>query len=266
LQTRWHPAPFLAFSIGVHLAALVAFALRPSAWPWIVSFVVADHLVITAAGLWPRSRLLGPNLTRLPPAAIERRQVAITIDDGPDPEVTPQVLDILAAARVHATFFCIGERALRHPDLCRRIAAEGHAVENHGHRHRVGTAFLGIRGWLREAGDAQRALTGITGRPPRYFRALAGLRNPFLEPALVKAGLRLASWTRRGFDTRESDARRVHLRLARNLAAGDILLLHDGHAARTAAGVPLIVAVLPGLLEEISAKGLVAVTLEEAGG
>ncbi len=264
MKSSRRPAPFIIFSLLLHGAAAIAFLLHPQAWPYLLTAILADHALLTAAGLWPRSQLLGPNLTRLPRAAIQRQQVAITIDDGPDPEVTPQVLRILADAGVRATFFCIGENAARYPELCRRIAAEGHAVENHGQRHHVSASFLGYRGWLREAGDAQRILADLTGKPPTFFRALAGLRNPFLEPALVKTGLHLASWTRRGYDTRETDPQRVQARLLKNLAAGDILLLHDGHAARTAQGVPLVVEVLPGLLQEFSKRGLEAVTLADA--
>jgi hypothetical protein len=99
---------------------------------------------------------------------------------------------------------------------------------------------------------------------PRFFRAPAGLRNPFLDPLLHRRGLRLASWTRRGFDTRQRDSSRVLAALCDDLAAGDILLLHDAHAARTTAGEPVILAVLPALLADIRARGLRPVTLAEA--
>jgi peptidoglycan/xylan/chitin deacetylase (PgdA/CDA1 family) len=260
----WRPSPFLQSSIGLHVAALVALLLDPGWWPWALGALVLDHVAITIAGLWPRSTLLGPNLVRLPAEATARGEIAITIDDGPDPNVTPQVLQVLAAANAKATFFCIGERAARCPELCREIVAAGHAIENHGQRHRNTISLLGYRSWLREVGDAQQTLTGLTGRPPRFFRALAGLRNPFLEPALAHLGMELASWTRRGFDTRERDVERVYSRLTSKLAAGDILLLHDGHSARSPSGVPVILEVLPRLLEELATRGLVPVTLAGA--
>ena len=92
------------------------------------------------------------------------------------------------------------------------------------------------------------------------------LRNPFLGPVLHRLGLSLVSWTRRGFDTREGDPAAVLARLARGLAAGDILLLHDGNAARTADGGPVLLDVLPPLLaRDRAADGLRAVTLPEGG-
>jgi hypothetical protein len=93
---------------------------------------------------------------------------------------------------------------------------------------------------------------------------VAGLRNPFLDPVLHGLGLRLATWSRRGFDTRESDPDKVLRRLSQGLAAGDILLLHDGNAARTASGQALILAVLPALLDAIRTQGLNPVTLAQA--
>jgi peptidoglycan/xylan/chitin deacetylase (PgdA/CDA1 family) len=97
-----------------------------------------------------------------------------------------------------------------------------------------------------------------------FFRAPAGLRNPFLDPALARLGLRLASWSARGFDTRVGDAERVRIKLLRGLRAGAILLLHDGNAARTPAGIPVILEVLPAVLAAARAAGLRLVSLRLA--
>jgi peptidoglycan/xylan/chitin deacetylase (PgdA/CDA1 family) len=137
-------------------------------------------------------------------------------------------------------------------------------VENHSLRHRHDFSLLGPRGYLREIGAAQEALAAAAGSAPRFFRAPAGLRNPFLEPALARLGLELVSWTRRGFDTASADPATVRARLVRGLAAGDILLLHDGHAARGRDGFASVLAVLPRLLEDLSAAGLRPVTLRAA--
>ena len=109
-------------------------------------------------------------------------------------------------------------------------------------------------------------LAELTGQRQSCFRAPAGCRNPFLAPVLHRMGLTLVSWTRRGFDTRERDPARVLARLTDGLAGGDILLLHDGHAARTREGRPVILDVLPPLLERMQALGLRSVTLPEGLG
>lgn len=258
---RWRPTPLLQLSFALHAAVLVLLLAVPSAWPAGLGLLAANHLLLTAMGLWPRSRALGENWVRLPDAAARAGQIALTIDDGPDPEVTPQVLEILDRYQARATFFCIGRQAECHPELCREIVRRGHAVENHSQRHPHGFAALGLGRMAREIEAGQATLTRITGQSPLFFRAPAGLRSPLLEPLLARQGLQLASWTRRGFDTCKRNADDVLRRLVRNLAAGDILLLHDGHAARTADGTPVILAVLPRLLEIAQAKNLHPVTL-----
>ncbi|RQO68827.1 polysaccharide deacetylase family protein [Aquitalea sp. FJL05] len=257
-------SPFLKCCLALHGVALLALCVMPQHWLVLLLLLVLLHGVIAVAGLLPRCSLLGANLSRLPAAAIRRGEVAITIDDGPDPAVTPAVLDILRQYGVKATFFCIGERAAQYPALCRQAALDGHAVENHGQRHRKHTSLFGLAGWRREVGEGRATLQAITGQSPRFFRPIAGLRNPLLDPVLQREGLFLASWTRRGYDTRVQDPELVYTRLLRNLAAGDILLLHDGNAARTADGQPLILAVLPRVLEELARRKLQAVTLPQA--
>ena len=263
-RPRWHPSPLLFASAGVHGGAVAAVLAQTQLWPWAVGALAANHALLTAAGLTPRSRLLGPNWTHLPPAG--PAQVALTLDDGPDPEVTPQVLEMLAAHGAHATFFCIGERVAAHAALAREILAHGHAIENHSQRHLHHFSLLGPRRLRTEIERAQETIGAVTGAAPRFFRAPAGLRSPLLDPLLQRLGLQLASWTRRGFDTVECRPARVLAALVRDLSARDILLLHDGHAARTDAGTPVVLEVLPKLLAAFAAAGLAPVTLREAFG
>jgi peptidoglycan-N-acetylglucosamine deacetylase len=263
----WPMPPLIQASLGVHglaAASLLVPSLLPGAWPWALGAIALNHVALTAAGLWPRSAVLGPNLLRLPEASRARNEIAITIDDGPDPQVTPAVLGVLAASGVRATFFCIAERARENAALVRRIVAAGHSVQNHSHHHHNHFSLLGPRGLQREIGDAQALLADITGVAPFCFRAPAGLRSPLLDPVLHRLGLHLVSWTRRGFDTRERDPARVLSRLTRGLAAGDILLLHDGHAQRDADGQAIVLQVLPLLLQAMREQGLKPVTLAAA--
>jgi peptidoglycan/xylan/chitin deacetylase (PgdA/CDA1 family) len=225
----------------------------------------ADHLAIAGASIAPGSRLLGPNLTRLPEAAARRGEVALTFDDGPDPEVTPQVLELLARRGVLATFFCIGRRAAAHPGLAAEIVRRGHRVENHSYAHSSAFAWYLPAALRRDIHAAQETLQRTAGRRPRLFRAPAGIRSPLLERELVAAGLALASWSRRGFDTVSRRPERVLRRLLRNLAAGDVLLLHDGSAARDRRGTPVVLEVLPRLLDELAARGLRPVVMAGAG-
>ena len=260
----WKPSATLQASVALHAMAGTAVLFAPGWWPQALAAVAANQVLLTSAGLWPRSQLLGPNITRLPASAAARKEVALTIDDGPDPQSTPRVLDLLDAAGAKATFFCIGAQVTRHAALARQIVARGHGIENHSEHHLKLFAALGPSRMYREIAAAQASIAAETGRAPRYFRPTAGLRNPFLEPILARLDLRLATWTRRPFDTRCGNATIVHGRLVRGLAAGDILLMHDGHSAPTLAGQPVILEVLPQLLATLRNAGLHSVTLANA--
>jgi len=262
----WRPSLLIRASMALHLLALLLVIAAPGHWRWALGIVLINQTVLTLAGLWPRSHWLGPNWRELPAAAAARNEIAMTIDDGPDPAVTPQVLDILERHAARATFFCIGDKAARYPDMCREILRRGHALENHSQHHRHTFAFLGYSGFMRELQTAQDTLTVITGQRPMFFRAPAGLRNPLLDPVLHRLGLQLVSWSVRGFDTRIGNVERVRIRLLSGLRAGAILLLHDGNAARAPAGIPVILEVLPAVLAAAAAANLHFVTLREAGG
>ena len=247
----------LAGSAVLHGLAAAGLLAAPFLWPWWLGAVVANHAAIVGLVLSPSSQALGSALNRVPAAAA----VVLTFDDGPDPEVTPHVLALLAAAEATASFFCIGERARQYPGLVRAIAAAGHGVENHTQHHPNGFAFLRPAGLRREVMAAQSVLAGLALAPPRFFRAPMGFRPPTLAGVLRGTGLHAVAWTRRGYDTVDRNPSRVLRRLLRDLSAGDVLLLHDGNAARAADGTPVVLAVLPPLLAALRSRGLSAVAL-----
>ena len=254
--------PFAQVSLALHAASAGILLLAPERWPVPVSALLLNHLAIAWATIWPRSGLLGANMTRLAEPALGR--VALTFDDGPDPEVTPAVLDLLDRREARASFFFVGRKVEAHPALAALVVARGHTVENHSYSHAHTFAFRGPTALEREVLRAQEVITQATARPPRYFRAPAGVRNLWLEPCLRRSGLALVSWTRRGFDTVSRDAARVASRLARGLRSGDILLLHDGGSARDAAGRPVVLSALPLLLDALARHSLRATSLPGA--
>ena len=258
------PVPALQFSKWFHAAGAVTCAVEPVLWPWVLGALAGNHLLLGAAVLWPRGGMLGPNLVRLPASAVRRNEVSLTFDDGPDPEVTPRVLDLLDSLQAKASFFCVGEKAAAHPDIVREIARRGHSVENHSYRHAHAFAFYGPGRLRGEVEETQVLIADITGRSPAFFRAPAGFRSPLLDAVLALNGVRYVSWTRRGFDTVDADAAAVLRRLTRGLAAGDVLLLHDVASRRTSSGEPVVLAVLPALLECLAASGLKPVSLPAA--
>lgn len=248
--------PAMICTLVLHAGGAVVLTVEFALWPWVGAVLAANHLLLLAGVFLVRARLLGPNLNRLPPGAIAHGQICLTFDDGPHPQITRRVLELLERHRAQASFFCVGEKAEAYPEIVREIARRGHSVENHSHRHSNAFALYGIALLRREVETAQAALTSITGRAPQFFRAPMGLRSPLLGFVLLRVGLRYVSWTRRGFDTMSRDPARVLARLTSSLAAGDVLLLHDS--------TPASLAVLAPLLEHIAARGLRCVSLPQA--
>lgn len=253
-MTRWRPPPATAAALTLHAAVPPWLMLAPAHWPSALAAVAGSHALLALAALWPGNQVLGRTITHLPNSP--RGVVSLSFDDGPDPDVTPMVLDLLDRHGAQASFFMIGARAAAHPDLVREVVRRGHEIENHTMRHRHDFAFLGLAGQRRELTEAQAVLTRLSGRPPRLARAPAGVRSPLTDPVLHGLGLRHASWSRRGLDTRTQDAGVVSRRLASGLQDGDVLLLHDGRSARTAAGRPVVVDALALVLQLMDARGL----------
>jgi peptidoglycan/xylan/chitin deacetylase (PgdA/CDA1 family) len=180
-------------------------------------------------------------------------QVCLTFDDGPDPNYTPKVLDILAAAGVRATFFVVGMAAARHPGLIRRMVRDGHEIGNHtwSHTH----PRLVRRGQVtQEVVAARNALADITGQHPCYFRPPFG----YLRAAMLKAAQEhdqtVVLWSLSGKDWGPmGHAAFIARRLSRT-RAGDIILLHDAQRKYNRPWATL--RVLPNFITGLSRVGL----------
>lgn len=215
--------------------------------------IVAAALTVAAVGalahgtFYRNSPVFGRALGILPVADGERA-VALTFDDGPNPEATPRILDALAAARVPATFFLLGRHVDRWPDLARRVASEGHTVANHGWHHRKLHRALPGRA-RRDLEMGMHSIERATGVHPRLFRAPHGFRAPWVTPIAASLGQRTVGWSLGVWDTERPGADVIASRAIAGTRPGSILLLHDGDGydplgdrAQTADAVPMIVA------------------------
>ena len=179
-----------------------------------------------------------------------RKEVWLTIDDGPDPEDTPRILELLAAHGARATFFVIGENAARYPGLVRAIVAAGHEVAHHTQSHPLGAFWCASPSQVgRELDAGLEALRLAEVRPTR-FRPPAGIKNLWLAQALSTRGLTCVGWSARGLERRPGDAETVASRALRHLTPGAILLLHEGPRVPGAIRVQAIRRVLERLREQ----------------
>ncbi len=190
----------------------------------------------------------------------DARGVALTFDDGPHPEHTKKVLDVLDARGVKATFFVIGRKAEAHPEVVREILARGHSVGVHGYAH---DRLFALRGSRRVKNDLERSiqlLEKITGKRPTLFRPPIGHTNPTIARVAEQLGLVVVGWSVRARDgIAGATPAKVVGRLAGGIADGAIVLLHD--AAERDDRTPVAPAALPAVLDAISARGLDVVDL-----
>lgn len=193
-------------------------------------------------------------------ASTRRRRVALTFDDGPDPAHTPKVLDLLSDAAVRATFFVVGERAARAPELIREMVARGHEVENHSWSHR-NLWFCGPRRTVREIVRAHDLLADLTGRPPRYFRPPWGMVNLAVFPTLRRLGSRCVLWTVQPEGLQPVAPRELAARVIRGARPGAIVDLHDAEGVPGAPG--RLLDALPPMLDGLGAGGYECVPLAE---
>jgi peptidoglycan/xylan/chitin deacetylase (PgdA/CDA1 family) len=210
-------------STGARLALMLA--------AWSALAILLAYLFVPSFD-WP-----GRQLSRVP----GDRAVALTIDDGPNAETTPAILDALRAARVKATFFLVGAGVVRNPDLARRIVDEGHAIGNHTMRHRL-LPFRTAQQLTGEIDDCQYALSMLRGRV-RWFRPPNGFKPIGLHRILARRGLTLVGWQGAIRDTDGPCAREIVDRALALAAEGRILLLHDNPSCRgqTAIALPAII-------------------------
>lgn len=202
------------------------------------------------AGCWcwgvlrPASRFFGPVRSRLDDGG-----VLLTIDDGPDPADTPELLDLLDRAGRKAVFFVIGDKVRQFPGLAREIVRRGHELGNHTMTHPQASFWCaGPARTRREIEDCNRAIEEVTGVRPRWFRAPVGHRNFFTHPVTGELGLEILAWKRRGFDAVSTDVGRILRRLLDGCGPGDIFLLHES--------TPVAAEVLRGVLAGLDERKL----------
>jgi len=194
-------------------------------WPWGLPAMLLSHVPVWWGTLKADSRVFSPVLRRLP---LREPRVWLTIDDGPSVD-TPAILDLLDRHGARATFFVVGDRAQRHPELVREIVRRGHGMGNHSQGHPQAWFWaLGPRRMREQIAQGQATLAAITGVAPRWFRAVVGMANPFVAAPLRAHGLARVAWSARGFDALAADPETVVARIERDLAPGAIVLLHEG--------------------------------------
>jgi peptidoglycan/xylan/chitin deacetylase (PgdA/CDA1 family) len=203
------------------------------------------------------SPIFGRSLGRI---ASDRKVVALTFDDGPNPDATPLILDTLAEKGVRATFFVLGSHAERWPELVRRISAEGHQLGNHGYFHRK-LQFKSPFYVRRDIRLGIRAIKRAGAPAPRYFRAPHGFRSPWTTPIASHYGERTVGWSLGVWDSDKPGVDEIVRRTLEGVSPGSIVLLHDGDGYNPDGDRMQTAAALPHIIDRLKEQGYGFATL-----
>jgi peptidoglycan/xylan/chitin deacetylase (PgdA/CDA1 family) len=239
------------------IAGVLALIYCPGLWRWLALLLVVLGAIAGAlfGYFFPSWQMFGKSLCRI---STTRKVVAITFNNGPTPQITPGILEVLAAHKVKATFFCVGERVHLHHELVKQIHAEGHAVENHTFQHSVFVNLYSEKRLKADLEKCQKAVERITGRAPVFFRPSYGMTSQRLFRVTKELGLRVVGWTIRGGDRRHLTPEKVVGLIFEQLRPGAVILLHDRGVRPNES-----VAVLTLLLERLEREGYQCVLLDE---
>ena len=221
--------------------------------------VLAGFVVMCfAAPFFPGSNFYLPVVSR---GSSGRKAVALTFDDGPDPQTTPELLRLLKKHRVTGTFFVNGRKAGLYPQLINEILSHGHCVANHSFNHDVFMAFRSEQTVMRDIEAVQEVLSQH-GIAPLAFRPPAGITSPRLRLVLQTKGMVAVNFSCRARDGGNRWLRHLSQKILQRVRPDDIVLLHD-IAPRSAALLSLWVEEIDSVLEGIRKKGLVVLPLAE---
>lgn len=229
--------------------------------PLAIGLPLAAWIALVTDGIArPSSNVLCPTISRVPDSG---DCVALTFDDGPDPVVTPQILDILNSHGARATFFVIGKLVEKHLDIARRALNAGHELGNHSWRHAYFQSMHSTKSVARDVDLATKLLSSLMPEKPRaLYRAPVGLKSPPLARVVQDQGLTVVAWSIHSRDTIDFNPERVAARVLRRVTPGEIVLLHDGHE-REGPHRTCALKALPLILEGLKERKLQPVTVSE---
>ena len=248
----------LASTTGLGALALHAAVRGEPGLAVIAALSLGWFALVTTGVVFPWLEMYARVVSRGPAGSA---RVALTFDDGPNPVTTRRVLEVLAPTRHRATFFVLGEKARRHPDVVREIHAGGHTLGIHGDFHDRLHSFRMPRTVRDEIVRAADAVEAATGARPRFFRPPLGHTSVTTIRGVRLAGVTLIGWSSRGFDgIRGRSLEAVVERVSRTLIDGAIVMLHD--AAEHDDFEPASVRALPQLVALLEERGLTSVGLD----
>jgi peptidoglycan/xylan/chitin deacetylase (PgdA/CDA1 family) len=231
---------------AIAIASVLFIALPIPKCTWAVAAVWAVYIPIFVGGMG----FIGWNFFARAVCRVDgAKAVALTFDDGPDSNSTPQLLDLLRRENIKATFFCVGQRVEQHPQIAARIAAEGHLLANHSYHHPWYISMMREGPLTAELQMAQSSIESAAGVKCDYFRPPSGMTSRHFPKVLKDLGLTLVGWDVRSLDTVGS-SQAVIQRVLGKARDGSIILLHDGGVAGER-----VIEIVSAIVRDLRARG-----------
>ncbi|MCX7781589.1 MAG: polysaccharide deacetylase family protein [Negativicutes bacterium] len=226
---------------------------------WLAVLGILFGFFLTLSAVLPDNTVFGPVITE---GQTSQKIVALTFDDGPYPPYTGQLLDVLKEYDVPATFFVIGKNAEKHPELIRRIVAEGHQLGNHTYSH-IDLLKAEPAEVSREVEKAGRVIAAITGEAPQIVRPPHGFRDPVVLDVMKERGLKVVEWSVASRDWTNPGVSVIVERTVSRVKSGSVILLHDGDGVAASASRAQTVEATRHIIRELKAQGYRFVTVNE---
>ena len=188
-------------------------------------------------------------------ANTENKEIAISFDDGPAVNFTPEILHLLKQENIKAAFFCIGNRIAGNENIIKQIIADGHIIGNHSFSHHFWFDMFSSKKMLDDLQQMDHEMEKLTGLQPKLFRPPYGVTNPNLKKAVIKGGYTPVGWSVRSMDTVIKDEKKLLHKISRSLKPGAIFLFHD--TSKTTVNV------LPAFIKEVKNKGYNIIPLDK---
>jgi peptidoglycan/xylan/chitin deacetylase (PgdA/CDA1 family) len=191
----------------------------------------------------------------------ETSGVCLTFDDGPDPELTNDVLGLLSRFGMTATFFVTGENARKYPEIVKKAASLGHIIACHDLSHSNFSNFRFASTMINDIASAQKIIENIIGKKPLLYRPPVGLANPHLGTALSRLSMHCIGWSRSVRDGGNRSINNIRRIAGLSVKAGNVILLHDNLPRPQYKQEYL--SQLEKLLENVKTKGLGTIGIDE---
>ena len=185
----------------------------------------------------------------------DKKVIALSFDDGPATDYTPEILAILRREAVKAAFFCIGNRIAGNEQLLRQLHEEGHVIGNHSYSHHFWFDMFSSEKMLADLQRMDAAMSAVTGLQPRLFRPPYGVTNPNLKKAIINGRYTPIGWNIRSLDTVIRDEQKLLKKINEAIKPGAIILFHD--TSRTT------LAILPAFIRQVKERGYEIVRLDK---